>query len=205
MCGFKTGKYGWRPGQSITVLHISGDNFCFSSKTLKNNHETMANRFPDPQPLPWQSVEILLDENNNQQAVAVVDNPLPVESESESDDGDVPDDEFVSWDMAQVTGEFHLAWEHYVRRHLAREAREAREAQQAQEGHYANAEGGAGHNLNLTDGGHGDTDDEHGQDGHDVGTEGHHEGDDGGDISASDDDDEVEVKGEPSKHQVCKN
>ena len=80
-------------------------------------------------------VEILIDENNNQEVVMVPNNPLPEETSESESDGDVPDEEFVSWDMAQITGEFHLAWEHYVRRHRAQEVREAREAQQAQENH----------------------------------------------------------------------
>ena len=72
----------------------------------------MANRYPAPEPLPGHSVEILIDENNNQEAVIVPNNPLPEEmSESESD-GDIPDEDFVTWDMAQVTGEFHLAYDH---------------------------------------------------------------------------------------------
>ena len=161
----------------------------------------MANRYPDPQPLPGYFVEILIDENNNQEAVTVPNNPLPEETFESESESDIPDEEFVTWDMAQVTGEFHLAYDHFVRRHLAREAREVRGAQQARENHAASIEGSAGHELGLTEREHGDTDGEHGQDEHDLEAEGHPEDDKEGDTSVGDED-EVEVKGEPSKHST---
>ena len=131
----------------------------------------------------------------------VPNNPLPEETSESESDGDVPDEEFVSWDMAQITGEFHLAWEHYVRRHQAREAREAREAQQAQEDHAANAEDTAGHELGLTGREQGGTDGGHEQDGRDVEAEDHSEDGEEGDTSAGNED-RAETKGEPSKHSI---
>ena len=161
----------------------------------------MANRYPDPQPPPGYFVEILIDENNNQEAVMVPNNPLPEETSETESEGEIPDEDFVTWDMAQVTGEFYLAYEHFARRHRARETREVREAQQAREEHAASIEGSAGHDFGLTGGEHGDTDGKHGQDEHDAEAEGHLEDDGEGDASA-DNEDGVEVKGEPSKHST---
>ena len=161
----------------------------------------MANRYPDPQPPPGYFVEILIDQNNNQEAVMVPNNPLPEETFESESESDIPDEEFVTWDMAQVTGEFDLAWDHFVRRQRVREAREAREAQQAQENQAASFEDSARHEFGLTEREHGDADSEHGQDEHDLEADGHPEDDKEGDTSVGEED-EVEVKGEPSKHST---
>ena len=162
----------------------------------------MANRYPAPQPPPGYFVEFLIDQNNNQEAVIRPDHPLPEETfESESEESDIPDEEFVTWDMAQVTGEFDLAWDHFVRRHRAREAREAREAQQSQESQAAGFEDGAGREFGLTEGERGGGDGEHGREEHGLEADGHPEDDKEGGASVSEGD-EVEVKGEPSKHST---
>ena len=162
----------------------------------------MANRYPAPQPPPGYFVEILIDQNNNQEAVIRPDHPLPEETfESESEESDIPDEEFVTWDMAQVTGEFDLAWDHFVRRHRVREAREAREAQQAQENQAASFEDSARQEFGLTEREHGNDDSEHEQEEHDLEADGHPEDDKEGDTSVGEKN-EVEVKGEPSKHST---